>query len=162
MFENGDVYVRGYTLRNGVSQKFIQVDPETTNVKYRKNPNIRFTRVIKGVRTFMILNMPNYGSSAFRSSNMNIHYRDTIQRMIQPYNPDNYGLKYAHGFQKLNYYAHTIQLLFKKMVERKKTQRAAIIEYLLCGQTEIRYLWNEYVLRDVFTYILGLRPKTSR
>lgn len=152
LFENGDVYVRGYNLRGSISQSFIQVDSETTNVKYRNNPNIRFTRVIKGVRTFMILNMPNYGSSAFRSPNMNIHYRDTIQKMIQPYNADNYGLKYAKGFQQLNYYAHTIQLLFKRLVERKKNQRAAIIEYLLCGQTENQYLGNEYVLRDILTY----------
>jgi hypothetical protein len=58
----------------------------------------------------------------------------------------------SRSIQVLQFHAHTIQLLFRRNVERKRTERASAIDYLLEQQKQILYLQNEYVLRNIFAF----------
>ncbi len=58
----------------------------------------------------------------------------------------------SRSIQVLQFHAHTIQLLFRRNMERKRANRALAIEFLLEQQKQISYLENEYVLRAIFTF----------
>ncbi len=56
------------------------------------------------------------------------------------------------GWQLINFHAHTIQLLFRRFLERVRTQRASVIDYLLEHQSDVRYLQNEFVIREIIGF----------
>lgn len=150
MFNNGEVYIRGYNLRHQTDHRTIKVDPTTTNTKYRSK-NIRFVKGPKHGTRYMVLNLPNYGPPRGSNSIAYIGYRNSVD--IQGCTDKvSSAVMHIRAYQMVNYYAHTIQLLMRRFVEKRKNERAIVIEYLLQQQNELNYLSNEYVLRNILTF----------
>lgn len=179
LYKNGEVVVSGYLLHSAVSAGpnmdltclSKMANPLPTRFRYLR-ANIRQVQHVPPMA--IIYTVPrHYGSINF---NIERKYWKTIlkiRKTLYRGSPDDIALsgnmlhpfafdmieiqdaqyKFAQrALQVLNFHAHTIQLLFRRNVERKRKTRALVIHYLLEQQTHISYLQNEHVLRNILTF----------
>jgi hypothetical protein len=179
LFKNGEMIVSGYQLHSAVSvgtnmdltSLSKMANPLPTRFRYlraniakaQNNPSMviistlprhygsvqpkiqrKYDKAILNIRRALYWGSPD-DIAAFRNRHIPftfcmIEMQDALNKFAQ------------RALQVLNFHAHTIQLLFRRNVERKRKTRALVIHYLLEQQKQIRYLQNEYVLRNILSF----------
>ncbi len=177
LFSNGEMIVSGYPLhiedRSAVNipiPKDVVALPSPPALRWI-TPRIRDGDMICDNKEYVIFVMTkrNYGDRTFVPD----EYEPCVTRIRKtlfensPYaiTVENYAAFLQHprfvhirpqfrmrAIQVLHFHAHTIQLLFRRNVERKRLNRCLVLEYLMMQQEEVHYLQNELVLRDMFTF----------
>jgi hypothetical protein len=109
------------------------------NVEMRKLPTKRVV-VLRPRRCY------NWNYSVF------LRYKKLMENGLARLAGVNKVLYVEHFWQLINFHAHTIQLLFRRFLERVRTQRASVIDYLLGQQSDVRYLQNEFVIREIIGF----------
>jgi hypothetical protein len=179
LFANGEMVVHGYPLHNA-KQTVLYIPFLPENVFLPKTRTLHWLNVAlrdaglqcgKKVYSVLVTSTRHYGLPA--RPVLYGPYTSCIERIatkLLAATPDgewlrrNAGGKQTYGYraiknvyrdraiQVLHFHAHTIQLLFRRMVEKKRLNRCLVLEFLLEQQGENHYLQNELVMRDVFTF----------
>ncbi len=179
LFANGEMVVHGYPLHNA-KQTVFYIPFLAENIFLPKTRTLHWLNVAlrdaglqcgKKLYSVVVTSTRHYGLHT--DPLLYASYTSCIERIARKLleaTPDgewlarNVAWKGSYGYraiknvyrdraiQVLHFHAHTIQLLFRRMVEKKRLNRCLVLEYLMMQQEEVHYLQNELVLRDMFTF----------
>jgi hypothetical protein len=160
LFTNGEMIVSGYSLRMSsppvtLHEKIplsIMQNPLPTTFHYL---NVKVAAVPSNhdVLCHMTASPRHYGVQKYTSITLrHIRVVQKIRKRLLESKDIPFRLCDKRAFQLLHFYAHTIQLLFRRNLEKKRNMRCHALEYLLAQQNDVAYMQNEYVMRSIFCF----------
>jgi hypothetical protein len=168
LFKNGTVLISGYNFQRSVlcwldhDPAMMFVDRSEVNWAYvHAGHHVHPLRIVddKGFSREKITKLPTKRVVLLRprrwynwNYSMFLLYKKLTEDGLARLPVVDQGLYVENFWQLINFHAHTIQLLFRRFMERVRTRRACVVDYLLEQQSDVRYLQNEFVIREIIGF----------
>jgi hypothetical protein len=179
MFDNGEVVVVNYSLRNSkqivrrdmVKPDVVRIpDSETLNwlnvvvceSSYRQG-NSLWKVLVFSSRNYGIEKVIGYEWAVRRVRNW--LFEKSVDKKVCEERKEGVSAVEVHkralmkvfemrAWQVVQFSAHTIQLFFRQVMEKRRKERVCVVHYFLEEQDSVTYLNCEFVLREICSFLL--------